>query len=1035
MPSPTRLPDDDRTGPPEDPRRDYAAFLSYSRAVDGKLAPALARSLRVFAKPWYKRGALRIFRDDDSLSASPGLWSSIRAGLDGAEFFILLASPEAAASVWVDREVAHWLASRGSAANVLVVVTGGEIAWDRERRDFTVGTTCVPPALRGAFAEEPRWVDLRAVREERHLSSRTPVFQDVVADLAATLRHTSKEDIAGEDLKRHRTTRRVATAGTILLAVLALLAGTAAVIASRNARVADEQRAVAEQGRREAVGRELAALATGAVARDPRTALRLGIASHDVHPGAESLAVLRRLLTTTRLDGRVPDRFREGSAAFLPDGRTVVLNDQDVVTLWDVRADTPAKLTTLESRGRPLPSPDGRTLVVLLTTEPGQVQEFDVWDVADLLRPTRVATRSTTLTGVGAMAFSGDSRTFAMAGVTGNATAVLVWDFGDRAGPSVRHELDPGSSALSLALSPDGRTLAVGDGERTGVSADMRLTLWDLSSPSGATRSSTSRFDSGGRIGTLLFSASGDLLVAGGSGPQGDTHVSTLLIDVRDRTDPRPLGQPLPGTRTTAMTAAIDRAGTTLATSGGPDRAVLLWDIKRPEDPVPVGTLTGHTDGVVSLSFSPDGRTLITNDGRDVFLWHVGGRGAPLPVGNVAGGATSDFHHVVGVASAFDGRTLVIGDDEATLGTWDVSAPDRPTRTSTVGHGDGRFPTTAVAMSPDGRLVAVAGRTSADEPAVFLRDLSDPADPRLVAELPEPDFHSVTALGFAPDGRALAVGGRTYGIRDGGANQGSTAIVETWDVADATAPLKVNTVVVGGQSASGMVAAVDFSPDGTLLAVGRSGDSASDRPSLLLWDFTDPRSPRQAGPPLSDGPGRIKAVAFSPDGRTLAAGFGTRSLQDSSDGEVVLWDVSTPRNPVRIGRPLVGHGGEVGAIAFAPDGRTLATTGDELDGRPASLMLWDLTDLPRVHPVGHLSQTRERAVTAVAFAPDGRSLMTGGNSVDARHASATLWDLAPLLDLRDREVRLACAVAGGGLDEDEWRRFVPDLDHRPTCPS
>src|SRR4051812_25203685 len=60
----------------------YAAFISYSRAADGRLAPALQRGLQRFAKPWYRLRALRVFRDDASLSANPDLWGSIRDALD-----------------------------------------------------------------------------------------------------------------------------------------------------------------------------------------------------------------------------------------------------------------------------------------------------------------------------------------------------------------------------------------------------------------------------------------------------------------------------------------------------------------------------------------------------------------------------------------------------------------------------------------------------------------------------------------------------------------------------------------------------------------------------------------------------------------------------------------------------------------------------------------------------------------------------------------------------------------------------------------
>ena len=59
----------------------YDAFISYSHAADGKLAPALESALEGFAKPWYRRRALNLFRDQTSLSATPGLWPAIEQRL------------------------------------------------------------------------------------------------------------------------------------------------------------------------------------------------------------------------------------------------------------------------------------------------------------------------------------------------------------------------------------------------------------------------------------------------------------------------------------------------------------------------------------------------------------------------------------------------------------------------------------------------------------------------------------------------------------------------------------------------------------------------------------------------------------------------------------------------------------------------------------------------------------------------------------------------------------------------------------------
>ena len=90
----------------------YHAFVSYSHSADATLAPALRLALHKFAKPWYKPRAVSVFLDQSSLSANPALWTAIERALSSAKNFILLASPESAASPWVRKEIDWWLAHR-----------------------------------------------------------------------------------------------------------------------------------------------------------------------------------------------------------------------------------------------------------------------------------------------------------------------------------------------------------------------------------------------------------------------------------------------------------------------------------------------------------------------------------------------------------------------------------------------------------------------------------------------------------------------------------------------------------------------------------------------------------------------------------------------------------------------------------------------------------------------------------------------------------------------------------------------------------
>src|SRR5215211_2334362 len=107
----------------------YDAFVSYSHAADGKLAPALEAAVERFAKPWHRRRALHLFRDQTSLALTPELWPEIERALAASRFFLLLASPEAARSPWVAQEVGWWLAHK-STDSLLIVLTGGDLAWD-----------------------------------------------------------------------------------------------------------------------------------------------------------------------------------------------------------------------------------------------------------------------------------------------------------------------------------------------------------------------------------------------------------------------------------------------------------------------------------------------------------------------------------------------------------------------------------------------------------------------------------------------------------------------------------------------------------------------------------------------------------------------------------------------------------------------------------------------------------------------------------------------------------------------------------------
>ncbi len=208
----------------------YDAFISYSHALDGRLAPALQLGLHRFTKPWYRLRAMRVFRDDTTLALTPALWPKIRRSLDEAGCLILMASPKAAQSEWVRKEVAHWIASV-PVKPLLIVWTNGEVNWPTDAADFDwQRTDALPTELRGYFQQgPPLYLDLRWARNEKQLSLKHPQFLEAVGKLASGITGRDLQNLLGQEVTEHRRTRRVATLAIVVL-TLALCAAIAGAI-------------------------------------------------------------------------------------------------------------------------------------------------------------------------------------------------------------------------------------------------------------------------------------------------------------------------------------------------------------------------------------------------------------------------------------------------------------------------------------------------------------------------------------------------------------------------------------------------------------------------------------------------------------------------------------------------------------------------------------------------------------------------------------------------------------------------------------
>jgi WD40 repeat protein len=266
-----------------------------------------------------------------------------------------------------------------------------------------------------------------------------------------------------------------------------------------------------------------------------------------------------------------------------------------------------------------------------------------------------------------------------------------------------------------------------------------------------------------------------------------------------------------------------------------------------------------------------------------------------------------------------------------------------------------------VAFSPDGKTL-VSG--SGDNNIIMWNAATRGAISKPLLD----NSRGAESVTFSPNGKIVASGGSDGTIRLWNAATGER--VGLWTVA-ADRPIEYTTENAKVSSSSHLfVESVAFSPDGKMLAAGTLDGSIS------LWDVA---AGKQLGKPLKYS-GEVRSVKFSRDGKVLASG--------GSGGKVILWDVAKRQ---QIGQPLSGHPEDVYDVAFSPDGKILAsvscgkTNPETRTCGQGEIRLWNVdTHQPLRQPLaGHTYY-----VTSIAFSPDGKLLASGSGD-----SKVILWNV------------------------------------------
>ncbi|MFH0992126.1 MAG: caspase family protein [bacterium] len=626
------------------------------------------------------------------------------------------------------------------------------------------------------------------------------------------------------------------------------------------------------------------------------------------------------------------------TVAFSLDGKLLASGGRDkAVILWDVK--TGKQMRTLTGHSDKIKTvaflPGGKYFIS------SSIGETKLWNMETWNELRRFSSGGT-------VAVSTDGKTIA----TGGGDGVQLFDV--KAGRAVQTFK---GSASALKFSPDGTMLA------SATSNGKSVQLWDLNS-------GKSLRVMGGHKGTVIsiaFSPDSKLLASGDE--LGDGTIE--LFDVATGKELKTFSM---GTPWANGSLEFSRDGKVLisAIRDALDPVIRFWDI---EKGVVIKTLKGHASSVYSISLSPDGMMLASGSAdKSIRLWEID---AIMPSSILAGYSSP----VQQVALSPDGKLLatahgeggILGSKNESVRLWDLATGQGVKTLS--GH---LRTVTCVAFNPNGKLLASGSKD-------YLVKIWDISTGKEIRSFNAHNKNEICAVAFSPDGKTLATGG-------------SDKYLRLWDT-ESWQEIK------SAQHEDGVVG-IAYSSDGKIVAtcigsafgIGR----LSKKNDIQLWNAKTGENirslsePGRGEKPLDFVPD-VKSVAFSPNGKILAAGC--------SDKTIKMWEVASGR--------FIGsgeaHTDDVRSIAYSPDGGLLASSSASLYGAgdDFDIKLWDTKAGRQLNTLsGH-----SNGVVSVAFSRDGKFLFSG--SSDAR---TKIWDVATGKEL-------ATLI---GLGEKDWVVVTPD---------
>ena len=641
---------------------------------------------------------------------------------------------------------------------------------------------------------------------------------------------------------------------------------------------------------------------------------------------------------------------------------------------------------------------DGTVLAAL-----GQDGKIHLWDVnsgKDLR--TLVSPQNQPFYGNSGMVFTPDGKAIALRandqsirlyGVE-DGKEIRVIAKGPQAGQNgVVRVFYPGQGGNNMDFSPDGKTLAV---IATEIENNRQNGIIQFHDVEGKKEVRKVKGPQNAYAGSVAFANDGKTIA------WASTDGLIRLLDAENGKEQKQIGTAQQGVYHSAMLFSPD--GKTIASRATNGTAIHLWDVETGKSAKVLGDqpVAGQPFGRVyiqqnsnTLAFSPDGKAIAEGlQNNSVRLWDVATGKETLPVSGHQGGISS-------LSVSRDGKTLTTFAADGTVRQWDMASGRETAQFKLPNTGMNAL------LSADGKTVVFGAANN----AVKVWDAATGKETRTINVPAQQNFAGQiggqAGMALSPDGKVLAVRGFDQSTRFFDTASGK----EIANASEAQANNNPNNGIVafapvyyGGRGT--MV----FGPDNvTLATVGMSqaamqngfvGGARTQSSVVRLWNA---RTGKPSG--RFETTRGVAALAFSPDGRTIATA--------NTDNTISLWEILSGKecltitvkaaqaaapNPAedenrkRIMELAVmrgQQGGSIVSLSFANDGRTLAAaSGDK------SVRLFELPNGKEIGAfTGHVG-----AVTAVAFAPDSKTVITGSADTTAMVWAGDRYIKAPTVE-------------------------------------